>query len=201
MKAALNLLMTSLIVCIFLQTMQAQDLTKEGGAMFAIETDPTTFLLDGYALHLRVKPAETPRLVFGAGTYSMKLPRAIVNLNSNNRDDGWNIKIKSAYSLYGEYYFKQAFSKFFAGMQAGLQNYSVSNTKESQSSRYRTIMLMPMVGYVWLPFNFPLYVKPWLGVGYNAKVSGSTLVGTSEYEVPRLMPFLTFHIGYKFGKG
>jgi hypothetical protein len=37
-----------------------------------------------------------------------------------------------------------------------------------------------MIGYTWLPFNFPLYIKPWVGVGYNAKIAESTLAGISE---------------------
>jgi hypothetical protein len=201
MKATFNFITTASLICILLQTLQAQNAANEHQATFTVETDPTTFLLDGYALHLRMKPAKTSRVVIGAGTYSMKLPNAIVNLNSNNKHQEWDVRIKSAYSLYGEYYFKEAFSKFFAGVQAGIQNYSIRKNSEAMSSKYRTVMLMPMIGYTWLPFNFPLYIKPWVGVGYNAKIAGSTLVGISEYDMPRLMPFFTFHVGYKFGEG
>jgi hypothetical protein len=199
MKATFKLISTAFIVCIFPHAVQAQDIFSKHQTTFSLETDPTTFLLDGYALHFRIKPAESSHLVIGAGTYSMKLPNVIVNLNPNDKGEGWNTRIKNAYSLYGEYYFKEAFSKFFAGLQAGVQNYRLSNNNESASSAYRTVMVMPMFGYVWQPFNFPLYVKPWLGVGYNSKISGSTVVGSSEYELSRLMPLLTFHIGYKFG--
>jgi hypothetical protein len=200
MKTTLRFIATTFIVCFLLQTLPAQDFANEHQATFSIETDPATFLLSGYALHFRMKPAEISRLVIGAGTYSMKLPTPIVNLNTNNKNEGWDVRIKNAYSLYAEYYFKEAFSKFFAGVQAGIQNYSVTKTNEGVSSKYRTITFMPMIGYTWLPFNFPLYIKPWMGVGYNAKIAGTTLVGSNEYEVPRLMPFFTFHVGYKFGQ-
>lgn len=166
----------------------------------SIETDPSTFAFKGYAAHVRIKLKNSNHFVWGAGTYALDLPSMMVNMNSENKDKGWNVRINSAYSLFGEYYFKEANKKWFVGLQTGVQNYKISNDNiHDKESNYSNLLIMPSIGYNWQPFKFPLYIKPWMGIGYTTKLSGSNKIDQSEYEISPLVPFLTVHVGYTFG--
>lgn len=166
----------------------------------SIETDPSTFAFKGYAAHVRIKLKNSNHFVWGAGTYALDLPSMMVNMNSENKDKGWNVRINSAYSLFGEYYFKEANKKWFVGLQTGVQNYKISNDNiQDKESKYSNLLIMPSIGYNWQPFKFPLYIKPWMGIGYTTKLSGSNKIDQSEYEISPLVPFLTVHVGYTFG--
>ena len=59
---------------------------------------------------------------------------------------------------------------------------------------------MPSIGYNWQPFKFPLYVKPWFGLGYTSKISGSNSIDNLSYRISPLVPFITLHVGYTLNK-
>ena len=163
----------------------------------SVETDPSTFMFGGYALHLRIKPANSQHLVVGLGAYSMDMPDFLIG--KENSDNGWNVRINSALGLFGEYYFSEANSKWFAGLQLGVQNYKNTNDNlTGLETKYANLLVMPSIGYTWKPFKFPLYIKPWLGVGYITTVSGSKTLGSYNYVVAPIVPFPTVHIGYTF---
>jgi len=203
MKTKIKTIATAMLTTICLATtdLKAQDKTVENKTTFSIETDPSTFLFKGYAFHIRIKPKNSKQLVIGVGTYALDLPSIMVNTNKDNKDKGWNVRINSAYSLFGEYYFKEANSKWFVGLQTGVQNYKNSNDNISnKESKYSNLLIMPSIGYNWQPFKFPLYVKPWFGLGYTSKISGSNSIDNLNYNISPLVPFLTLHAGYTFNK-
>jgi hypothetical protein len=184
-------------------SVQAQELDAktENKRTLSIETDPSTFAFKGYALHFRFKPKSSQRLLIGAGTYGMDMPNFLVNMNSENKDIGWKVRINSAFSLFGEYYFKTANKGIFVGLQAGIQNYKIMNiNKPDLESRYNNLLIMPSIGYNWQPFGFPLYVKPWLGIGYTRVISGDNEIDDQTYDVSPISPFVTVHVGYTFRK-
>lgn len=194
MKNKVNIIAIAvlLIFSIAAAGLKAQDRTT-----ISIETDPSTFLFKGYAVHLRIKPAASYHYVLGAGVYALDLPNLMVDLNPLNKGKGWNVRINSAYSLFGEYYFEKANHNWFVGMQVGIQNYKNSNSNIlDEESKYSNLLFMPSIGYVWQPFEFPLYFKPWFGLGYTTKISGSNTIANSEYNISPLIPFVTLHIGY-----
>lgn len=165
----------------------------------ALETDPATFVFHGYAAHIRVKPRSIKHWMFGAGIYGLDLPSPMVNINGDNRDKGWNVRITSAFGLFGEYYFGTAGNKWFLGLQTSLQNYKIANDHlHGQESKYKNMLLMPSVGYVWQPFKMPIYIKPWAGIGYTSQVSGSSKIENHRYHISKILPFATLHIGYQF---
>lgn len=177
----------------------AQNTEKKSKTTISIEIDPATFVFNGYSAHFRINPANWEHIVLGAGVYAMDLPNFLVNINGENKDKGWNVRINSAYSLFGEYYFKKANSKWFAGLQAGIQNYKISNDSiENVESNYSSLLIMPSIGYTWLPFKFPLYFKPWAGIGYTTKISGDNSLGDLTYDISPVTAFITLHIGYTF---
>ncbi len=123
----------------------------------------------------------------------------MVNLNADNKDNGWNVRINSAISLFGEYYFREANNKWFVGLQTGVQNYkNTNNNIANKESKYSNLLIMPSLGYNWHPFKNKLYVKPWLGLGYTTKISGDNSIDNLSYKISPLVPFVTLHVGYTF---
>jgi hypothetical protein len=166
---------------------------------FSIETDPSTFVLKGYALHFRVMPKSSKHLMLGAGTYALDMPDVMVDMNSENRNEGWNVRIRSAYSFFAEYYFNESATKWFAGLQGGVQNFRSTNDNFGRTeAKYRNLLVMPSLGYNWKPFQVPLYLKPWMGVGYTTKISGTNRIEGQKYDIASLIPFVTLHVGYSF---
>jgi hypothetical protein len=182
--------------------LEAQDTNRnsEHKTTFSIETDPSTFAFGGYAFHFRIKPKNSQHLLLGAGTYGMEMPAFLINMNAENKDKGWNVRIKSAYALFGEYYLKGANHKWFVGLQVGMQNYDNTNDNvPGQASNYRNLLIMPSMGYTWQLFSFPLYFKPWLGLGYTSKISGDNTMDDITYNISPLVPFISLHVGYIIG--
>jgi hypothetical protein len=173
----------------------AQEKSVENKTTFSLETDPSTFLFKGYAFHIRIKPKNYEHLITGAGVYALDMPDFLVNLNADNKDKGWSVRINSAVSLFGEYYFKEANKKWFVGLQAGVQNYKNTNDNiANKEYKYSNLLIMPSIGYNWHPFKNGLYVKPWVGLGYTTKISGDN----STYKISSVTSFVTVHVGYTF---
>ncbi len=199
MRTKFNTIAILLVVSISTSTgfVFAQEKVSNDKTTISLETDPSTFMFGGYALHLRIKPANSQHLVVGLGTYAMDMPDFFIGKeNSNN---GWNVRINSALSVFGEYYFTEANNKWFAGLQLGVQNYKNTNDNVAGlETKYSNFLVMPSIGYTWTPFKFPLYIKPWLGIGYMTKISGSNELGNYKYTISPIVPFPTVHIGYTF---
>jgi hypothetical protein len=205
MKTKFKTISIAIVAIIFLSVskIEAQEINRksENKTTFSIETDPSTFAFGGYAFHIRIKPKNSQHLLIGAGTYGMDMPDFLINMNADNKDKGWNVRINSAFSLFGEYYFKEANSKWFVGLQAGVQNFKNTNDNiPDKESKYSNVLIMPSIGYNWQPFNFPLYIKPWFGLGYVSKISGDNTIDNLNYNISPFSPFVTVHIGYTFGK-
>lgn len=205
MKIRINTHSIAMVAIIFFSVskIEAQETNKASQVKttISLETDPSTFAFEGYALHIRIKPKNSRHLLIGAGTYGMDMPDFLINMNADNKDKEWNVRINSAFSLFGEYYFLEANSKWFLGLQAGVQNYTISNNHiVNKRSKFSNVLIMPSIGYNWQPFNFPLYIKPWFGVGYTSKHSGSNSIEKLKYNISPLVPFVTLHVGYTFNK-
>lgn len=198
MKVTIKAISVALVLLITLGTftLKAQE---KNGTTFSIETDPSTFAFKGYAFHVRIKPKNSQHVVLGAGTYGLNMPAFLVNMNNKNKDKGWNVNIKNAVSLFGEYYFKEANQKWFLGLQAGIQTFRVSNSNlPNQTAQYSNLLLMPSIGYNWHPLKNNLYIKPWLGMGYTTKISGDNNIQNLKYAISPMSNFLTVHLGYTF---
>ncbi|MCB0652273.1 MAG: hypothetical protein KDC85_13440 [Saprospiraceae bacterium] len=165
---------------------------------FSLEIDPVTFVAKGYSLHLRVQPKSSDHLLLGLGIYAMDMPAALVNFNKNNRDKGWNVRLDKGLGLFGEYHFAEVNRKWFVGAQAGLQEYKIDLEILEGSEQFSNLLFMGYAGYVFRPFKFNLYFKPWAGIGYTTKISDSNQLGSEVYDVAPITMFATLHIGYTF---
>lgn len=167
-------------------------------AEFSIEVDPFTFAFKGYGAHFRFKPKRTDHFLIGVGAYAMDMPQPLVNLNKENRDKGWDLRLNQGVGLFGEYHFKTVNRGWFGGVQMGVQEYKIEQEALQGSEKYTNFLGMAFGGYTFQPFDFPLYFKPWGGVGYTSKIGGSNVLGDQEFDIAPVTMFGTLHVGYTF---
>ncbi len=165
---------------------------------FSFEIDPATFGFGGYGFHLRIKPKNSEHLFIGFGAYAMDMPDVFVDINKDNKNKGWDVRLNQGYGLFAEHHFTKVNKKWFAGGQLGLQEYKIENEAIQGSEKFTNILFMTYGGYTWQPFDFNFYIKPWAGIGYNTKTSGSNTLGNLEYDISPILIFATLHIGYTF---
>lgn len=172
---------------------------EEYRARLSFEVDPFAFLLKGYSFHVRYQPTFSERFLIGGGTYAMGLPDQIVDLNGLNRDQGWEVRIRNAWLLYGEWYAKEGNNGWFIGEQIGFQSFKASLDRETTgSTNFNNLLLMTYAGYSWHPYKGSFYIKPWIGLGYTHTVDGISRVGAMTYDVSPLYAFFNVHAGYTF---
>lgn len=165
---------------------------------WSLEIDPATFMWNGYSAHLRYKPANTDHIQFGVGIYAMDMPNMLVNMNSKNKNLGWIVRIKQGTGLFGEYHFNKVNKGFLLGTQTSIQKYQLEKQDITGSANYTNGLVMGYGGYSIQPFQFPLYIKLWGGVGYTWKMSGQNQLGEASYDLSPLTMFGTMHLGYSF---
>lgn len=165
---------------------------------YEMEVDPATFALEGYSMHFRFFPDGHPNLRLGAGLYSLELPDAIIDINNQNKNQGWNVTLDQGVGFFAEYYINSSRKGWFMGMQLAQQNYLISNDASgAQQQKFTNMLVMPYGGYRW-QLNKHLYTQAWFGLGYTETVSGSTQLDTKEYDVDPTVPYGALHIGYSF---
>ncbi|MGL1885318.1 MAG: hypothetical protein OCD76_02290 [Reichenbachiella sp.] len=186
-----------LIAIIMITTIiTAQAQTDNTKTKWSVEIDPSTFMFKGYSAHLRYSLTE--HILLGAGAYAMDFPDVFVNMNAQNKNEGWKVRLSQGYGLFSEYYFQEVNQKWFLGAQVAYQEYQISKETNSTKSTYETILTMGYFGYSWQPFDFNMYVKPWAGIGYSNQVNANTTLGDDTYDVSPITMFATLHIGYTF---
>jgi hypothetical protein len=173
--------------------------SQDYSSRLSLEIDPITFLYKGYSLHVRYQPMFSGRLLIGVGTYALDLPEAVMVFSPQNRDEGWEVRIRSAYFIYGEMYLTKANHGWFIGEQIGFQSFRVSNDAEVRgSTSFNNALLLTYLGYSWHPYKGSFYIKPWAGLGFTHKIDGINRVGSMKYDISPLFPYLTLHLGYTF---
>jgi len=164
----------------------------------SIEIDPSTFGFHGYGFHLRIKPKNSDHLLLGIGAYAMDFPDLLVDLNSENKDEGWKVRLNQGYGLFGEYHFSEVNKKWFVGSQIAIQEYEIEKDFFDGKSSHTNILVMGTGGYTLQPFEAPVYFKFWGGLGYTDKISGDDFIGNAEYDIAPILFFGALHIGYTF---
>jgi hypothetical protein len=178
-------------------TAQSTDPTN-GKTKFSIEIDPATFAFKGYSAHLRIQPGPCNHLLYGVGIYAMDMPVFFVDMNSNNADKGWKVRINNAIGIFGEHHFHEVNRGFFVGSQISAQQFLIKNENQPGEEKFINGLIMGYGGYTLQPFKFPLYFKVWGGVGYTSKMSGKNVLGGNEYDISPISVFATLHVGYTF---
>ena len=202
MKKVSKLLLTAVLATVMSASVYAQesDTTSSSKTEYSLEIDPLTFGLNGYGIHLRIKPKNSQHLLLGIGAYAMDFPSVLVDLNENNKGMGWHVRLNQGYGLFGEYHFSEVNKKWFVGAQLAYQEFKIEKDFYDGESKFSNVLVMGMGGYTLQPFEFPLYFKFWGGVGYTDKVSGENTIGNAEYDISPVLLFGALHIGYTINK-
>ena len=199
MKTIISFLLLVTILGISTLSVKAQTTEpKEGKTKFSIEIDPSTFVFKGYSAHLRIQPKSSNHTLYGLGIYAMDMPSLFVDINKDNTNKGWNIRINKAIGLFSEYHFKEVNRSFFVGAQVGMQQFRIELDGTSGSEKFINTLLMAYRGYTLQPFEFPLYFKFWGGLGYTDKLAGKNTLNEQEYDISPVSVFATLHMGYIF---
>ncbi len=161
-------------------------------ADYLVETDPSTFVLGGFAAHVRIAPAATPRWLFGVGAYALDFPSFMVNLAPANRDEGWSVRLRLGYGVFVDRYLTDSTEGPFIGIQVAAHHLGASRSDER--NRFVNGLVMPRVGYTWRPFESGFYVLGWFGAGFTRTLAGSA----GDYDVFPLLAFGAVHVGWRF---
>lgn len=164
-----------------------------------LETDPATFALNGYSAHARIELGGDSKWVAGAGVYALDFPKAMVDLDSSNRGQGWDVRLKFGAGMFLDRFFSRRRDGWFLGVQAASQQVRLRNSRSGPGEvQYTSLLLMPRTGYLWKPGSSGFYLMPWVGVGYADKLSGETRLAGAEYHVSKVLAFATVHMGWQF---
>lgn len=178
--------------------------------LFLFEIDPLPYLLGGAGGHFGWTPKNNKHFAFGIGFIAgPELPDALHNMSAKNKDQGWQLKVNQGAALWTHYYFQSPHKGWFTGLQLITQELELSNKHfPNQKDRTNTLMLAISTGYVWYPIrDVNLYLRPWAGFGFQKtikttfepeKVTPEMRIGDREYDLPAILPFATFHVGYNF---
>ncbi len=164
-----------------------------------IEIDPMPFGLKGHAVHVRVPIASVPGLVVSAGTYGMSFPDLLTDINSENRDEGWNAQIDKAYATFADYHFSGKVEGLFVGAQLASQGFEVERDQSDERIDFGVVIAMARVGTLWKPFDSGFYVLPWAGVFANIRTDDNNLeIGGEKFDVAPVAGFATLHLGWQY---
>lgn len=185
--------------------------SDETKSAFSFEVDPIVpLVLHGISGHFLWKPKSSKHFVFGLAIIALgKMPKNLIDANPKNKNQGWHYKINQGFGVEGEYYFKKANYNWFVGLQLLTNEINLTNDNVPEVTEHRTNIGMAVInaGYKWYPFKKQhLYLKPWAGIGYtdimkgafSSEVIPNTTVGSYTYNIRKITPFATVHIGYRF---
>ncbi len=190
---AITLLFSSFLS---LQAQESEEVSSP--ASYSIEVDPFAFLSNGYGTHFRYKPANTEHILIGVGAYAINIPSVLVDINKENKGEGWDVRLNRGYGIFLEYHLNRVHQGAFFGSQFNMQKYEIGKEAIENSVNYTTVGAMIYGGYSWQIASSNVYIKPWMGLGYSGKIDGVNVLEGEEYAISHLTPFATLHIGYSF---
>jgi len=163
-------------------------------AQTQLETQPLALAFRGLSLGAT---HQIGHVRFGGGFYFFSFPDFFVNQSSGNADEGWNVTVRPAFWLEGNYQFREDGTGLGLGVNVVYSNFRITNDTAPGLAQYQALVFIPKATYTWVFFSH-LVVSPGLGVELHAKVGGETTVGTSDFEPLRIQPLPLLNLGYRF---
>jgi len=163
-----------------------------------LETDPATFVLDGFAVHSRLEHPRARGWSLGLGLYSLEYPSLLVELDPENRDEGWRARMRIGYGAFLDRHFGTRRSSPFVGVQLAVQRFELARDKTTAPKDLAVGLAMARLGYRWFPTDAEFYVMPWAGAGVSVALSEPVEIDNETYNVRPLTLFATAHVGWRF---
>jgi hypothetical protein len=176
----------------------AQQLSAQPSNQISVEIDPVPYFNNGFALHTKLKLSNSDHFVIGMSIYAMNMPDAFIDANPKNKGNSWNVRLTSGYGFFGEYFFNKVNTKWFIGTLVNQINFQIENEAFNKKKSFATLAFVAYTGYSWSPFDFNMYFKFALGVGYTLKISGQNTIENRTYDINPLIILPAMHIGYTF---
>jgi len=168
----------------------------EGPGRFSIETDPTTYFVEGCSLQLRLSSFLIEKLSLGIGAYQVTIPEFYMESNPDHAGKGWTAKVDAGMDMYVDYYFFDPVKGLFAGIGISVYEYEIARVGET--NRFLSLVETGRVGYLWRPFNECFYIAPWVGYSINQTVSGSQTIQGETLNLPAGSFVGTLQVGLTF---
>lgn len=188
----------TLLISAFALSATIGSFSSQAESKFYMETDPATFLMKGDSIHFKFSTDSLPHWRFGIGTYSLELPDLLVDLNSDNKNEGWEVDITRGVGFFSEYYFNEDLSGWMLGLQVSEQKMEVVSKELGKAAEFTNGLAMASFGYRYNIEGTNFYVLPWAGIGYAKTIEGKPGRLASTYDQDPWLSFMTFHIGYSF---
>lgn len=167
---------------------------------YFFETDPGSFVLDGYSLNVFMSPKEYPDYRVGMALFSFEFPDFIVDSNSKNANKNWLLKTQIGTDLYFDRTFiRRKSGEWIIGLIAVFFNNHLSNeSSPTERRQFQQLSLGLRSGFIWYPLNGGFYLNPWFAVTRNWKLGGENAINGNQYFIQKYSPFGSVHVGYKF---
>jgi hypothetical protein len=192
--------MIKIIICLvslaFTTAALAQSTEKQ--RTISAELNPIAYAFGGWSISAAFKPKKIPNWVFNTGAYSFNFPEVFTEQIAGNAGEGFNVNLKTAFTIGSDYYPWSKNRKGFAfGLSVVYGNFEITNQTEAGKANYNSLYFVPRASFTWYAFK-GLYVMPWLGVEQHNKLSGSTAVGAKEFEPIKFQFSPNLTMGYSF---
>lgn len=165
---------------------------------FSAEINPLAYAFQGWSIGGTYQPTKLKKWVFNAGAYGFQMPKVFVEQIPGNEGEGFELKIQSAFTVGVDFHpWDSDRSGIAFGLSTVLGNFEVTNENEPGKAEYSSFYLVPRASYTWFLFK-GLYLMPWAGLEIHNKLSGSTRVGSLDFEPMDIQFSPNISIGYAF---
>lgn len=186
------------VFAVFALGLAAPSVARAERPVLRVDVEPAAYVLRGYSVHLRAVTPWQPRLVAGIGAYGFDMPRMMVDLASDNRDEPWDVRLTAGGNVFADYFLgAHPDHGWLAGAQLGVQRYRLRLAGDEGA--VTTLLVMARVGYEWHPWaRRGFYLFPWLGAALGPELGGDTAVGGEDYALPPIVPYGAVELGWRF---
>lgn len=177
---------------------QSRDTTEcNTNNYISVEVDPAPFILGGYSFSLKYSPAKFRHFSLMGSVYRSDFPDKM--MSEENYENGFrNLKIKTSYALFADYFLKENRTGFHFGPSIFFYNKSVEHNASDEVANYKSVYPNVRAGYVFVPFkNCGLYLNPWINFGKEIAVGNNPSINDSEFVSDDLSYIIALHIGYR----
>lgn len=184
------------VLCIAALVALTTDVHAERPTLHA-EIDPLPFALGGYGIQIGLAHKALPGWRFGLGNFSLEVPDASSQLNSDNK--GFHLKVRRSHALYALRFFSTDRRGWCVGGSARyLRLEYTHDDSPGAKARLAEVSVEAIGGYKWHPFKAGFYVMPWLAIALPLYATADPVVGDSEYNPDPLSVFATANLGWQF---
>lgn len=160
------------------------------------ELDPLPFIQGGYGIQIGFAHAALPGWRFGLGNFSLDVPDAAVQLNSDN--DGFHIRVRNSRALYGLHFFSGLKGWCVGGSLRMLRQQFTHDDAAGESRSVREFSAEAIGGYKWHPLDSRFYLMPWAALAKTLHSESSVELAGKSFQPDFVQLFATMNIGVQF---